>query len=468
MTTVTLRFRAGVADETYSTTGLGHLVEHLVMRQLPRTTATVNASVDPEYTQFFARGPAPEVAAFVRDTCRAICALVDGVSDEDLEREKRVLAAEDQGGDPSSIPLAERFGFVGHGLPSIGPVGLRSLTSAHVAHWVSRLLVVENCVLTVQGPWPPLDDVELPSGRRNERPLTPRVPGPFPRQLPLHSFPFTVVGFEFDGQLSAGGTARVITEKLESHLRATLGRSYAVGMEQRYLDHATRHVSFVMDAAPGEHRSVAAEALGELKRLMHDGPEQSDLDHDAAALEALLLDPEFADSLLYTASHRLLAGSGDPSEDARSEVARLRERTPDDVREHLRRAVPSLVVVFSGPETLTAAECHADPPFPAYPCVGEPVAGTKLSRRLLGGAPRGIRMVYNDHAVGYLLDDIWHSIPYDDIVGLGVDGDVRHVAGASGCALVVDPEDFKGTEQLVRLLDSRAPVGTTYDATGLS
>ncbi|GMA84909.1 hypothetical protein GCM10025868_01590 [Angustibacter aerolatus] len=61
--------RTGLADETFTTNGLTHLVEHLVMRRVGPRPIEVNASVGLLFTEFTATGSPAAVASFVTDVC---------------------------------------------------------------------------------------------------------------------------------------------------------------------------------------------------------------------------------------------------------------------------------------------------------------------------------------------------------------------------------------------------------------
>ena len=71
-----LVFGSGVADETFTTVGVGHLVEHLVMSRLPRHPAhEVNASVMLHRTRFWSSGPSAEVSRSLLDIADVVAFL---------------------------------------------------------------------------------------------------------------------------------------------------------------------------------------------------------------------------------------------------------------------------------------------------------------------------------------------------------------------------------------------------------
>jgi len=81
------------ADETsrFVKGGITHLVEHLTMRALDRTTLDCNASVDVLVTEFVAAGRPERVAGFLR----RVCEILADLPAEGLRIEVDVLRIED-------------------------------------------------------------------------------------------------------------------------------------------------------------------------------------------------------------------------------------------------------------------------------------------------------------------------------------------------------------------------------------
>lgn len=453
VTTATLHIRAGLLDEEFVGTGVAHLVEHLVMHQLPRSVAVVNAEVAPEHTEFWVRGSTGAVTDFLTRICAAIAALRDDVDAADLEHEAGVLLAESSSVGPAGVPACERYGLVGPGLLGVGPVDLAGITADRVADWVRRYFVRENAVLTVLGPWPDGLSVRLPSGERNVRPAAVPLGFATPAQR-VEDLPFVALGLLVRRGTGHNVVERLIADRLHEHLRTTLGTTYSVGVDSFDVSSELRHVSVVIDSAPGKQRQVAVEALAELRRLGTNGPSQADLDHDTATFEEFLLDPEFGGALLASAAFRQLDGREQAARDGHEMAAIMRAMAPSTVQDLIAASLDSLIVIHPGPEPLTVAETgrpFADVP----PCTGAPITGSSLSRKLWKGAPRGARLLYNEEAAALVFDDQWHTIRYDDVIGLGHHEDVRRIVSRTGCSFWVTPLEFKGTAALVSLLDER-------------
>ena len=140
--TAALVVRAGAQDETLRTTGVGHLVEHLVMTGQPRTTLDVNASVDDVVTVFHATGDRDEVTEWLALVC-------DAVHDLPLDRialETKVLEAEDGDSVEPAVAwsAAARFGVGGAGMLGRQGAPHRALGRDHVVDFVGRLYTAEN------------------------------------------------------------------------------------------------------------------------------------------------------------------------------------------------------------------------------------------------------------------------------------------------------------------------------------
>lgn len=454
VTTATLTFHAGLVDEPFVETGVAHLVEHLVMHQLPRPVAVVNASVSAETTRFWIRGSAAAVTDFVARVCAAIAELRERVDPASLAHEAQVLLAESSGISPAGAIVYERYGLSGPGVLGITPVSLPGLTEERVRAWVGRYLVRENAVLTVLGPWPDGLTAPLPAGERHVREAAVPLPFATPAQN-VDEVPFLALGLLIPRRDGNAVVERVLADRLHEHLRTALGSAYSVGSESIDVAPGLRHLSLIIDAAPGKERTVAVEALAELRRLATDGPAQADLDHDVATFEELLLDPEFGADLLAMAAGRHLEGLEQVVADARDLADLMRAITPADVRDAIAASLGSLIVIHTGPKPLTAEETGGVALADVPQCTSQPISGTSLPRKLIKGAPRGSRLLYNDDAAALVWQDQWHVIRYDDVVGLGYHEDVRRVVSRTGCSFWVTPQEFRGTGDLVALLDRR-------------
>ena len=128
-----LVFGVGRRDETFVSGGVTHLVEHLAMRAVGRTTIESNAAVDLTATEFVATGSPDRVAAFLGAGCTALADLPT----EHLAVEADVLRAEDAttAAPPVALLLGTLYGVEGVGLASVRDPALRSLGDTALREW---------------------------------------------------------------------------------------------------------------------------------------------------------------------------------------------------------------------------------------------------------------------------------------------------------------------------------------------
>lgn len=135
----------GRRDEDVVRGGVTHLVEHLAMRSLGRTTLDCNATVDTAATQFTATGSPEQVAG--------------------------VLRAEAGMPAPPAVGalMTELYGAQGAGLSGFREPALHSITADHVRAWARTRFVRGNAALWLTGPPPPGLSLPLPDGPSPER-----------------------------------------------------------------------------------------------------------------------------------------------------------------------------------------------------------------------------------------------------------------------------------------------------------
>lgn len=168
-----LMIRTGAADERLPESGWTHLLEHVTLHGSSRPgTLEVNGSVGLLTTSFTAHGPIEAVTQHLAEVTRRLAQPVDA----DLDRERRVLAAEARlRGGPVERALAQRYGARGPGTLSYGELGLASATSASLSALASGAFTTGNAVLVLDGPPPPDLALHLPDG--------PHLPAPEARPV---------------------------------------------------------------------------------------------------------------------------------------------------------------------------------------------------------------------------------------------------------------------------------------------
>ncbi|MFJ2648733.1 M16 family metallopeptidase [Streptomyces sp. NPDC087420] len=274
--TAGLVFRVGAADETYATSGITHLVEHLALFRHGVSDLHYNGATATTYTIFHATGTADEVVTYLSGVCDALRDLPL----ERLETEREILRTEAAGrsyGPNHQLPLW-RYGAQGYGLVSYTELGAWHLTADAVREWAATRFTRENAVL-----WITSDTV--PEGLRLDLPPGPRHPMP-PVTSALPVTPAYISGDDggvvMDGVVRRSTAASLFAEILGRALHADLrqkgGYSYATAghYSPRDADFAT--ITAYADALPQKQDAVVGGFVDVLARLRAGRIEQSELD----------------------------------------------------------------------------------------------------------------------------------------------------------------------------------------------
>jgi len=275
MSDVTLVFGVGQRDETLTTLGSLHTLEHLVMDTVRRTPIEINASVDPSLTTFTASGSPKLVADFLLGVCR-------GLADPPLGRltlEARVLAAE--GPDESGTPLGPaRFGMRDLGLVGAPGPGPASVTPRNVQA-VARWFVAANCFLLVDGSLPEGLRLPLATGPRPEHHYAAprRWPGPHAVSVEGPACAVSLILPPVDGTGVELMARAVITEWFAEVLRHQRGLTYDLDEELVVL--ADGYWELVVLAAPPPERAVDAVRvmIQTTADLLTSGPSEGEVEH---------------------------------------------------------------------------------------------------------------------------------------------------------------------------------------------
>lgn len=155
--TADLLFRVGAADETVSTLGLSHLLEHLALDGVEGLEPDVDGESAMTYTVLRVRGTPERVADRLERICARLSALAaGGVSDAELAHARRVLEAEGGGpmadGPHAAEHLHHRLGAAGFGLGVVPARFLARITPAEVADWAGTRFTAGNAMLVLSGP----------------------------------------------------------------------------------------------------------------------------------------------------------------------------------------------------------------------------------------------------------------------------------------------------------------------------
>ncbi len=336
--TATLLFRVGRRDETFLQGDITHLVEHLVMRAKGRTHLDCNATVDLSTTSFTATGRPEAVQEFLRSVCRSIRDLpVDSI-----EVEKSVLQREEGwAAHPlECAALLARYGARDLGLAGLDEPALRGLTVEQVREWLARYFVAENAALALTGTPPEGLSLELPAGKRNERPAVVHRPINLPAWTEGPDGVAVTFLATYSQALMAG--LRIALVRMVDELRDVRGDTYEVDFLVGSVDPSDDMVHVTFYADPDERRapSVATEILETLERLARQGPTPDELQHDTAGAVEAFGDPRTVEGSVRAAAGAYLVGRPHESD--------------DDILEQQRALTPAAVASALSPLGRTA------------------------------------------------------------------------------------------------------------------
>lgn len=295
-TSVSVFVRAGSGHESKLTSGLSHVVEHMVFKgtatrsaerinlDAERLGAEVNAHTDKDHTAFHMRGLARDVSGFIAMLGDIV--LQPSFPEDEFERERQVLLHEftEDEDDPVStaFKLFDHASWGAHPLaqPVIGTRrNIERFTRADLVSHVQRQYGGTNIVVAVAGPASAdalLRDVQAAFGAAPA--LAPNLIAPASfgggiagKAMPGSSQSHLVMGFGVPGQQADDATAAVaaalfgegMSSPLLGELREKRGLVYYAAASADVLDAGGQ---FVIEAstAPGQ----LDECLTELARLL--------------------------------------------------------------------------------------------------------------------------------------------------------------------------------------------------------
>ena len=259
-----LIFRHGMVDETLSTSGWTHLLEHLALHGRGKGPLQVNGSVSLLHTRFDAHGPADAVAT----TLTAVSEWLSVPEFGELDRERSVLRAEALVRGPGEISqgLMWRYGARGPGLSACVEPGLARVTPTALTDLARSVFVRENCALYLDGPPPDSLRLDLPSGALR----------PPPRAVPcsneLPGAYLVASGIVMSGvaprSTAAMILAHVLREQFTAEFRERYGSAYAPWSHYEPVDDESAVLLWGSDADHVLRQTIAERALVQLSRLV--------------------------------------------------------------------------------------------------------------------------------------------------------------------------------------------------------
>jgi predicted Zn-dependent peptidase len=453
---VQLLFRVGRADETLSSAGITHLVEHLAMPAEP-VSLECNAFVSYLITGFWARGEMAELSQFVAEVAGRL-------SDLPLERldvERRILLAEgDLGVSADAFLASRRFGATGFGLSGFPELGLKRLDEEAVRDWTRLRFTGDNAALVVAGP---LHDFELsvPSGPRHAIPQARPVPAVRLPSFVNWAAEAVSLSLLLPREPVGEAAAEVLRSRAARRLRFEAGLVYGVDCVgvplTAELASVTLGANCLLDRAP-EVRDLLLALLDELAA---EGPTADELEAGIEAIHARAADPALAASLLHHHAFEHLVGL--PWKPAAESFARLAGVTPAEIAAIVAEALETAVLALPG--DLVPPEGSRFHPPPETP--GEPaIMGKEFRPRgVFFGSARRARFVVGENGVTQIYPDgDSTTIRWERCAAVTAwrDG-VRGLWGESGWVIYLWPLLWRHGEKAVQLVDELAPPDLVVD-----
>ncbi|MFE2099076.1 M16 family metallopeptidase [Streptomyces sp. NPDC059468] len=440
-----LFFRVGRADETLSTSGVTHLVEHLALHRLGVSDVHYNGATANTYTHFHVTGDEDEVVTYLND----LCAALRDLPLDRLETEKEILRTESAGraNGPDSQMAMWRYGAQGYGLISYDELGTRSLTADQVQQWAETRFTRDNAVLWITSDHVPDGlDLTLPAGRR--------IPVPAASDA-LPVTPAYIRGDDghvvFDSVLRRSTAAAVFAEVLGRalfrDLRQEGGYSYTAEAHYSPRDADFATLTAYADALPEKQDAVVGAFVDTLAGLRAGRIEQAELDSVRSKLLKRYDTPDLGAAKLPSDALSLLLGHGILSPEQHK--AELEAVTVADLREIAREAwdgglfqVPARGADWAG---FTLAPQYSS----------SAVTGT----RHLSLENDDVTLVIGAEGVSLLLPGGPVTVRYDACVAMTTRPDgARFLTGLDGFRVAVEPTLFRDvTAERIAVLDAAVP-----------
>lgn len=448
--TAGLVFGVGRRDESYVGGGVTHLVEHLAMRAVGRTSIESNASVDLTATEFYASGSPDRVVAFLRSVCRAL----SDVPTDQLAVEADVLRAESGTVTAPAVGLllGELYGTAGAGLASAREPALRSLDPEAVRGWAATFFRRGNAALWLSGPMPEGLELPLPNGPAPDRAAQYRRSLAIPAWGPMPIEERLVVGAELPSHPALNATISILRARLEDELRHRRGVAYSVAADNLGIDADSRVLVVTSDVRPGSEVVAAQMAWREVHRLADGGPTAAELQQERDEVEAFLEDPRSAVEEARAFAHAAVTGlTARGQDDLRSDLAAL---TVDSVREVAAALRATAVLLVPG-----GVEPHVPGLQPLPQWSPDVVTGKAFARKRLRGVPKGAQLIVGADGVSLLLgDDRRITVRWREAVGLVRQGPAEWMlVGREGFSVPLAEDDWRDGAEAVALARAAVP-----------
>ena len=263
------------------------------------------------------------------------------------------------------------------------------------------------------------------------------------------------LSYELTAEDAASGVLllAVLQTALEEDLRHRRAMVYDVYAARRRVSTETT-LSVVACTGRTEDLPAMAQAMvDELRRLADHGPTPEQLEYEVRSFAAWLDDPGDPLEALEDEAVRLLETGREPR--GGDELLALMSSVGiERVQARAREALGRLLVEVSDEVSLEIAglrDCTDDvwPEAPRH-------AGRRFRRRVLTLAPLDTAVTVGDEGLTLQVDGYASSMRWSEVAGVERDGDTRMVRGADGRVVPVIADVFRGSAELLRLIDRTA------------
>jgi zinc protease len=361
-----LMFRVGNADESLTTNGVTHLVEHLALHRHGATDYHYNGATGATTTQFLIQGSPDDVVTFLN----GVCASLRDLPLDRLATETKILETE-----ASSRPAAVnqqmplwRHGARNFGLVSYPEWGMRTLQAADVHAWARTWFTRDNAVLWIAGGQLPAGlRLDLPQGQRQELPqessALPVTPAYF-----NSSSPFIVMDARAPRTQPATMYTRALERALFRDLRQDKGLSYLATASYETSGGPLATITAVADALPEKRHDAVAAFVTVLRRLGEQLIDPVEIEAIRSMELEALREPETEARLLVRRATDLLTGF--PSSSTEELIHNFEHLTAEDVREVGTAINASALLMVPHGHSLEGSGFEAAPTLSRYAVTG--------------------------------------------------------------------------------------------------
>lgn len=470
--TGTLIFGVGLRDETARSSGLAHLVEHLVMHRVGKVNVAHNAITSDESISFFAQGPAAAVGDFLMRVGQAIRSLHE-ISEADVAGQRRIIVNElgDDDEYPGCGPLVDRFGNQTIGLINLGSPAHRSHTRDDVLRFTEMWLHAGNAALTFTG--------EVPAGFSLDLPAAREVP-PRGKATPLREgawavgghIPLTITVVLPTVHPAAFNQAHyLLMSAFKESLRDERGLIYSIKDERFTLDAAHALSQYEFDPRPEYAIPSAMAAMEVMRHLAEHGPTKEQMSEQREQWTHAQADPMMHAEYLGTLAVSILRGHRDPSDTVDVDITTA---TADDVKKVIASAVSGAFITFG--ENIEFEQEHEVSEAVGLPAAQEPqpyvasLSRASLTRYLMSRRVRsfsarlfkGVRgqlIAIDDERVTCTSPFGLFEVRFDAIVLATYSQKNRFwtLVSSLGTVIFIDLHQWRGSRRLHAVLQSRVP-----------